>query len=125
MNDELRLPAGAHEDALRWLNRALDGEISERERILLDDHLSGCPPCSTVASQLRAASSVLRADARSHPPVGLVDRILARIARSGEPAAPLAETGSSSRGLAVVRPLRWSAALAAGLLLCEIGRAHV
>jgi anti-sigma factor RsiW len=116
------LPKGAHEDVLRWLSRDLDGELSERERILLSDHLDGCPPCEQVARQLRSAERALAEDAAVHPPVGLVERILARIDRGGV-AAPALETSQPAMAhAAAVRTLRplvslkWSAALAAGLL---------
>jgi len=132
MFDDLKLPAGTHEDVLGWMSKELDGELPERERIFLSDHLSGCPPCASVAAQLRAASRTLRADARARPPVGLSDRILARIARAGEPARPVAAVADASRAGGALHPraggalhpraggalqmLRWSAALAAGLL---------
>ena len=114
---------GAHEDVLQWLSLDLDGELRERERILLSDHLSGCPRCEQVAEQMRAARRAIKVDARLRTPVGLVDRIVSRIERADEelevarePAPVAMAAVVSTRGFSF-RLLRSSAALAAGLLL--------
>jgi len=129
MNDPIQIPAGVHEDVLAWVSRELDSELPERERILLADHLDGCPRCASVAAQLRSAHRALAVDARARPPIGLPDRILARIARAGEAedaASATADAGepASRRGGAVVRMLRASAAVAAALLVV-VGSVHV
>ncbi len=112
VNDDRPLPAGTHDDVLRWMSLELDGELRTRERILLTDHLTGCPPCASVAAQLRSARRAFTADASARPPVALVDRILARIARAEE--TPVAV---GARGGSLLRMVRASAALAAGMLV--------
>jgi anti-sigma factor RsiW len=126
MDDAMRTGTRDHEDILQWLSRELDGELADPQRILLNDHLDGCPRCATVAAQWRSLRRALAADARAQPPevrVGVVDRILAHVQRAEageESAVPLAETAAPGSRRAVVLPftstLRRSAALAAGLL---------
>jgi hypothetical protein len=113
--ERARLPAGAHEEMLRWFSRRLDGELPEREAILLADHLDGCPRCALVASQLRAARRAIAADESVRSPVGLVERIVARASRAEPVAADAAPSRPALRF--PVGILRASAALAAGLLL--------
>jgi anti-sigma factor RsiW len=127
MNDELRIPKGAHQDALAWMSRELDGELSERERVLLYDHLDGCPTCARVAAQMKAQHRVLAADARLRPPVGLVERIVAYVGRAGEPAQSAAAERdgagqpAAARAGSALRLLRASAAFAAALLVLAGG----
>ncbi|MBM4013961.1 MAG: zf-HC2 domain-containing protein, partial [Planctomycetes bacterium] len=74
-------PTTRHDDVLRWLSRDLDGELPAREQVLLNDHLDGCPRCSAVAREWRAARRLLAADAAlaaRRAPVGLTERIMAR-----------------------------------------------
>lgn len=111
-----------HHDVLQWLCRSLDGELPRREQILLEDHLDGCPRCQRVALDWRRLSGALRRDAAAsqrRAPVGLDERILARIAT--EAAGGGAESWQGARGDASaplsIGWLRRSAALAAGLLL--------
>lgn len=97
---------GRHDDVLLWVSKELDGELTSQERILLTDHLQGCPPCTQARRELRGLSSVLRTHEKVLPPVGLVDRVVAHVL------APQAA--------AIVGPwrsLRLSAALAAAALL--------
>ncbi len=125
----------AHEDVLRWLSRSLDGELSDREQILLADHVDGCPRCAQVALEWRRVHAVLRRDAlaaQRRAPVGLDERILARIADAANGvvevggaaeslAAPVdGEAARDERGRQAMPPLQWmrrSAAIAAGLLV--------
>ncbi|MBL8840383.1 MAG: zf-HC2 domain-containing protein [Planctomycetes bacterium] len=129
-----------HGDVLQWLSRSLDGELPRREQILLDDHLDGCPRCQRVALDWRRLSSALRRDAaesQRRAPVGLDERILARIATEAATGGAAAATGAAVGGESLVEsraaswprasdepsaplPIGWlrrSAALAAGLLL--------
>jgi len=113
-----------HEDVLQWLSAELDGELPERQRILLTDHLDGCPRCAAVARDWRATRAVVRRDAVEsvrRVPVGLADRIVARL----EPAAPFATAGAPAAGVALapapLRVLRRSAALAAACLALIAG----
>jgi len=46
-----------------WASLALDGELSEFERRLLEAHLEGCTECSEYDRGVRAATAALRADA--------------------------------------------------------------
>jgi anti-sigma factor RsiW len=110
------VPAGAHADALVWLNRSLDGEISPRDRILLDDHLAGCVRCSAIAAQWRSIERAVRVDAKPRTPVGLVDRIVSRVTRTAAAAGETAAADAVPR-FAPIRMLRMSAALAAGLVV--------
>lgn len=128
------LPHGdlLHDDVLQWLSRSIDGELPRREQILLEDHLDGCPRCQRVALDWRRLSGALRRDAAAsqrRAPVGLDERILARIATEAAAGGTVAATeaaagaeswpvarGESSAPLSIGW-LRRSAALAAGLLL--------
>ena len=106
-----------HDDVLQWLSAELDDELPEPQRILLDDHLDGCPRCAAVARDWRATRVALGRDRRQaarRVPVGLAERIVARL----EPAAPLATTAVA---LAPLRVLRRSAALAAACLALIAG----
>ena len=115
------MTATPHDDVLLWTSRALDGELPERERILLEDHLAGCPACAQVAADWRGVQRAIARDALSRSPIGLADRIMARVTReSGEVPAMRSEPA----GLGVVpliRRLRVSVALAAGLLAVAAG----
>ncbi len=114
-----------HEDVLQWLSAELDDELPERQRILLADHLDGCPRCAAVARDWRATRVALgrdRQQAARRVPVGLADRIVARL----EPSAPLATATASASGALALAPaplrvLRRSAALAAACLALIAG----
>jgi anti-sigma factor RsiW len=113
-----RSPAGAdasHEDVLRWLSSDLDGELPARDQVLLNDHLGGCPRCASVAREWRAARKLMAVDAAlaaRRTPVGLTERIMARL----EPIAVAGAETSPTHALPL-QSLQRSALLAAACLL--------
>jgi hypothetical protein len=102
---------GPHDDALLWVSKELDGEITERERVLLGDHLEACLACSTVRRELRGIRSAARTHDAAQLPVGLVDRVATHVL-APEPAAAVASPRSP-----LLQLLRRSAAAAAAVLL--------
>lgn len=104
-----------HDDVLAWVSLELDGELGARERVLLDDHLSGCPRCAQIRRELQGVRGFARDDSeRVHAPVGLVDRVVAHVMAPERAAAP---TEAAQAPILVMRRLRRSAALAAAVLL--------
>lgn len=112
-----------HEDVLRWLSRELDGELPAREQVLLADHLDGCPRCAEVARDWRATRKFLRADADAaarRAPVGLTERIMARLAPA--PVEPVLAGAVPTPLLQLpMRLLRRSAAVAAACMIALAG----
>jgi len=51
------------------LDRHLDGELSEGERLPLEEHLSGCPACRKVLKTMQAAAAALQAAGPARSPV--------------------------------------------------------
>src|SRR5262245_63952951 len=80
---------GPHDDVLLWVSKELDGELGERERILLGDHLESCLACSKLRRELRGIRSAARAHEPVQLPVGLVDRVATHVL-APEPAATAA-----------------------------------
>jgi anti-sigma factor RsiW len=56
-----RIHTHACDRARAWVSVALDGELSQLERSLLDAHLSGCAACRAFRADVRAATAALRA----------------------------------------------------------------
>ncbi len=100
---------GPHDDVLLWISKDLDGELGERERVLLGDHLEACLACSTVRRELRGIRSAARTHEPVQLPVGLVDRVATHVL------AP--ETAAAAPPPPLIRLLRRSAAAAAAVLL--------
>ena len=50
-----------------WASLALDDELSELERALLDAHLARCPECAREVTQMRAVARVMRATPPERP----------------------------------------------------------
>jgi anti-sigma factor RsiW len=102
---------GPHDDVLRWVSKELDGELGERERVLLGDHLEACLACAKVHRELRGIRDAARTHDAVQLPVGLVDRVATHVLApepSAAGAAPLPP---------LIRLLRRSAAVAAAVLL--------
>lgn len=51
------------ERARTYASLALDGELSDFERVLLDSHLAGCAACSAFSADVGATTAALRAAA--------------------------------------------------------------
>ncbi len=108
--DRLRVAGpGPHDDVLLWVSKELDGELGERERILLGDHLESCLACSTVRRELLGIRNAARTHEAVQLPVGLVDRVATHVL-APEPVAAAAPPP-------LIRLLRRSAAVAAAVLL--------
>ncbi len=110
----------SHDDVLQWLSRSLDGELPEREQILLADHIDGCPRCARVAVEWRSMRGLLREEAAlaaRRPPVGLDERIMARIKMEAAPSHTASDRDGDLPIAPVMRWVRRSAAVAAGILL--------
>jgi anti-sigma factor RsiW len=105
-----------HDDVLAWVSKELDGELAVRERVLLDDHLAGCPRCAQIRRELRGAHAFARSELEDRvlPPVGLVDRVVTHVLSPDHAAAP-AEAAAAP--VLLLRRLRRSAAVAAAALL--------
>jgi anti-sigma factor RsiW len=52
---------GECDRAHQWVSSAVDGELSEFERVLLDAHLSGCSACRAFEADVVRATDELRA----------------------------------------------------------------
>jgi anti-sigma factor RsiW len=100
---------GPHDDVLLWVSKELDGELGERERILLGDHLESCLACSTVRRELLGIRNAARTHEAVQLPVGLVDRVATHVL-APEPVAAAAPPP-------LILLLRRSAAVAAAVLL--------
>jgi hypothetical protein len=53
--------SGRCERARQWASLRLDGELSELEDALLEQHLEGCASCSAFAGRLAATTEAVRA----------------------------------------------------------------
>ena len=62
------------EQALVLISAALDGEITETERAMLEEHLSHCPECRAVSEDFGVISVAL-SDMMADPPADLTVRI--------------------------------------------------
>lgn len=102
---------GPHDDVLLWVSKELDGELGERERVLLGDHLEACLACSTVRRDLRGIRSAARSHEAVQLPVGLVDRVATHVL------APEPVAAGSAPPPPLIRLLRRSAVAAAAVLL--------
>jgi len=91
------------ERALPWISLALDDELSEFERALLERHLAGCDACSAVRVEIEGVTRLIRAA----PPVA---------SRSGLtiPAPPGRRRGLAGRAVTVALA---AAALGAGVFV--------
>jgi anti-sigma factor RsiW len=52
--------AMGHEEISKRLSAYLDGEVSEKERVLIEKHLENCTICTEILGSLRALSSIVR-----------------------------------------------------------------
>ena len=60
---------GRCERARQWASLRLDGELSELEDALLEQHLEGCSSCSAFAVRLAATTEAVRAVPLERPEV--------------------------------------------------------
>ena len=42
----------SHQQAVKWINRRLDGLLTERQLLLLEEHLRSCDECSAYAAEM-------------------------------------------------------------------------
>jgi anti-sigma factor RsiW len=97
---DLRSHSRLCDRAREYFSRGLDGELSEFERALLENHLERCEPCRAYSAELEQIVGRLRAaplEALSHP-VSLPSRRRARtrviqVAAAGTAAAVAATAG--------------------------------
>ena len=97
------------------LNSLADGELSSEDLAKVNEHLAGCPACTTDAlhqTLLKAATA--RAGRRYSPPAHLLEKITQQTAR--QTSLPQTETEARSRGRAGM--LGW--ATAAAVLLISV-----
>jgi hypothetical protein len=85
------------ERACRWASLRVDGELSELESALLDDHLGRCRSCRVFASGVEAVSASLAAARLERPaPLVLVIPSRRRPLRSAAAATLIAAAGIAS-----------------------------
>jgi len=97
-------------DSRALLDAYLDGELSERERVTVREHLAGCADCSRELAALERASALAQEHLMHYEaPDVLKARIASAIA--GERA------GSSDTPPARATPRRWWRLVAAGVLI--------
>jgi hypothetical protein len=60
---------GRCERARQWASLRLDGELSELEDALLEQHLEGCASCSAFAGRLAATTEAVRAVRLERPEI--------------------------------------------------------
>jgi predicted anti-sigma-YlaC factor YlaD len=78
---------GHCERARHWASADVDGELSTFERILLANHLAGCPSCSEFHASVRSLTSALRATPLERFHVIVMGRIRRRARLRLAPAA--------------------------------------
>jgi hypothetical protein len=61
--------SGRCERARQWASLRLDGELSELEDALLEQHLEGCASCSAFAGRLAATTEAVRAVPLERPEI--------------------------------------------------------
>ena len=74
------------DQALEAISAALDGELSAKERTLLDAHLADCPTCAALFDELAGQSRLLR-QLDCQVPEDLTARILSQLPEQITPAA--------------------------------------
>ncbi len=70
------------EKALILISAALDGELTEVERQLLEDHLNQCPQCRALSEDFGVLSVAL-SDMETQPPDGLIQQVEATLNTQG------------------------------------------
>jgi len=64
------------EEALEWIQRELDGDLTPEEQSSLRRHLSICTGCAAEAERFKRLSDDLSRLPRVTPPHSLVDRLI-------------------------------------------------
>ncbi len=100
------------QDAREWMIDRLYGELPGESEAQLEDHLVGCEACRGEWDRLRAVATALDGWTAPPPPVGLTERVLARLAR--------ARAETAERRLPVVRMERAIAAVLSGAVAAGI-----
>ena len=80
------------------------GEIGQKERSSLKNHLASCAGCRRELAVLSDTVGVLRREKRMEAPAGLAERTLHRIGATGE---QLAHATRSFEGTDIFRPSTW------------------
>lgn len=65
--------------ALELISAKLDGELTDREAVGLEEHLAACPGCRALAADLGGIHDALGGLELIEPPVGLTDGVLRQI----------------------------------------------
>lgn len=86
-------------EARRAVQERVDGALPEPARRALDDHLTACPACRTLAADLVRIAEVARALGPEAPPAAVWERLAERLAAERAP-----EVAATGRG-----PLRRAA----------------
>ncbi|OXM15564.1 anti-sigma factor family protein [Paenibacillus herberti] len=68
------------QEVVDYMNRYLDGDLDEHERLLLMEHLNECPDDQELFERLKRLSSDLEELPKIVPPFSLVDSILPQLA---------------------------------------------
>lgn len=100
------------EEALEWIQRESDGDLTSEEKALLRRHLSTCTECAAEAERLKRLSDGLSRLPRVTPPHSVVDHLI----ESGQ----LPDGGESRQRVGIKqRRFRWwlGGGAAAGVLL--------
>lgn len=69
-------------EALRELERYLDGELPEGDLLEIREHLADCYPCADRATFQEQLRALVRERCSERAPDGLVERIRQRLAES-------------------------------------------
>ncbi|SDT34635.1 Putative zinc-finger [Paenibacillaceae bacterium GAS479] len=82
------------QEVVDYMNRYLDGDLDEHERLLLMEHLNECPDDQELFERLKRLSSDLEELPKIVPPFSLVDSILPQLAEIDD----LRDAKAASRG---------------------------
>jgi len=94
----------AHREALARLQAYLDGELSDRDRAAVSDHLEACAECRTALEELRELQALLMADPQPELRTSAWPRIADRLESSKpwwDPVVGFATAGAAIAGLVI------------------------
>ena len=74
-----------HNTCRENLSAYLDGELPQREKALLEAHLTDCPDCRAVLGQLRTVSGIVKKHIMEPVPLSLKGEVLAGPAKAARP----------------------------------------
>lgn len=116
----------SHRRARKLLNAYLDGELEERERKLVEEHLKACSSCSKELEALKAIDEMVKTRTTHRPSEEywktLPARVRSRIIAEQERAKPV-----WSKGLFPLKPVRLKliSTLAVVVLVALVGRHYL